>query len=337
MVIYIVITVIGSWAFGAAAYFLQDSMGKLAGLVMLPMLVVPLIAALIAHRASGAVGNPFRGLVWGGGSWIFGVWLLGLVAGLLVVVVSIGLNLQGLDLDMQDYVRYVAEQQEQAGQAIPESAQGFLKISGWSTLGGMPLIGVWFMAAMFCLGTFPWLGWLGRRLLARGSAVSAVWWLAVLLFIAGVAGGTLENPMWGDTSMILRMVLTGLFNAALAPAIWWLFLKTKSAVVPAVAEAGYVAMLQGLFPIMTIGDSQWLTPPQGLLVPLGGLFIGIALWIWKDPGGRDLAVAGVAHDGTPLTPQMLAHLEAEERTYEEQRTSPAAPADPNRTIPDQDS
>jgi hypothetical protein len=325
MVIYIVITVIGSWAFGAAAYFLQDSMGKLAGLVMLPMLVVPLIAALIAHRSSGAVGNPFRGLVWGGGGWIFGVWLLGLVAGLLVVVVSIGLNLQGLDLEMRDYVQFVLEQQEAAGQTVPESAQGFLKIGGWSTLGGMPLIGVWFMAAMFCLGTFPWLGWLGRRLLARGSAAMGAWWLAVLLFLTGVAGGTLENPMWGETSMLMRMVLTGLFNAALVPAIWWLFLKTKSAVVPAIAEAGYVAMLQGLVPILTASDYPMLTPPQGLLVPLGALFIGIALWIWQDPGGRDLAVAGVAHDGTPLTPDMLAHLEAEERTHDAQHAAPAAP------------
>lgn len=324
MVIFIAITVICSWALGLAAFFLQDSLKQLAGIVMLPMLAIPVIAAFIAHRASGAVGNPFRGLVWGGGGWIFGVWLLGLLAALVTAAVSVGLNLQVIDFEMRDYIQFVVEQQEAAGRAVPAGSQPALKIGGWATLGGVPLIGIWFMAAMFCLGTFPWLGWLGRRLQVHGKA-AAGWALAALFFITGMVGGLLENPIWADTGVVLRMLAMGLFSAAMTPAMWWLFLRTRSAVVPAVAQAGYMSMLQGLIPIMTASGQPLLTPPQGVIVSLVALFAGVALWIWKDPGGKDLAVAAVAHDGTPLTPEMLEHLEAEERAYEEQHSSQPTP------------
>jgi hypothetical protein len=66
---------------------------------------------------------------------------------------------------------------------------------------------------------------------------------------------------------------------------------------------------------------MWLSAPQiGLAFSAGLLLLGIALWVWKDPGGQDLAVAAVAQDGTPLTPEML--RQAQEYAAQPASTAP---------------
>lgn len=324
IIIFVAVTVVAAWAFGLAAWALQDSMGRFAGLVMLPLAIIPMAAAFIAHRVTGAIGNPFRGLLWGHGGWFFGLWGLGLVAGLLVAVVSLGLSLQSYDPEMTDFVRFAVEQSAEGGNAVPESQQGMFKIVGWITALGSPTVFVWFMAALLCLSTFPWLGWFGRRVLVHGRQ-SAVIALLVLYALTGAAGGLMENPQLGDAGVVLRLIVVGVFGMSSVPALLWIFLRTRSAVLPALAHASYTMALAAAMPFLA-GGNPILVPPQGLLVSAVALLLGIALWIWKDPGGAELAVAGVAHDGTPLTPEALAQLEADERVPAAQARGDLPPA-----------
>lgn len=305
-------------------------MGQFAGLVMLPLAIIPLAAAFIAHRLTGAIGNPFRGLLWGHGGWLIMLWGLGLVAGLLVAAVSIGLSFQSLDLEMGDFVRFAAEQSAEQGNALPESQQGMLKIGGWITALGSPTVGVWILAAFLCLSTFPWLGWFGRRMLVYGRQPTVIA-LLVLFGLTSAASGLLDNPQMGDASLLLRLIAVAFLGASSAPALLWIFLKTRSAVLPAMAHASYSMALAATMPFLA-GGNPIITPPQGLLVSAVALAIGVALWVWQDPGGAELAVAGVAHDGTPLTPEALERLEAEGSSPAIQ-LPPAPSADPAGVVP----
>lgn len=306
LILFAVVSVLASWILGAAAWALKDTLGQFSGLVMLPLIAIPFLMAYVAHRVTGATGNPFRGLVWGNTSWYFAAWLLGLLAGLLVIVVTFGLKLATFDLAMTDYIAMVISAAEKRGQPMPSAATGALSIGGWVTLAIAPTLGPWFGAAMGSLSTLPWFGWFGRRLLVWGRS-STTLWLMLLFMLSSVAGGFVENPAMGEMPLWLRLVLMAVQGFALVPAMLWVFLRTRSAVITALAQASYQAAFAAVMPIMSDANVLF-APSAGLLVALGALLAGIALWVWKDPGGKDLAVAGVAFDGTPLTPEQLAEV-----------------------------
>ena len=115
---------------------------------------------------------------------------------------------------------------------------------------------------------------------------------------------------WNALPLMLRMGMMALAGMSAVPALLWLFFRTRSAVLPALAQASYQALFAGAMVLMSDRVS-WLAPPNGLLAALGALLVGIALWVWKDPGGMDLAVAAVGFDGTPLTPEQVKALKAE--------------------------
>ena len=307
-------------------------MGQWAGLLFLPLLIVPLVAAYVAHNASGAVGNPFKGLVWGPKPMIFGAWILGLAVSYFAVLISIGIGLQQLDLSMSSYLDFVLQQNAAQGNDIPESAYGFLRISGMITIFGSPLVFVWFAAAMACLGQFPWLGWFTRRMLVYGRFQAGVV-LAALYALTAMPAGLLDNPQLGEIPVLLRVALMGITGAVGVPLALWLFYRTKSAVIPAVAQASIQMGAAGAMPVLGGGDPL-ITPPSGLLLQAVILLAGIALWVWKEPRGEDLTVAAVAFDGTPLTPAMVASFEPGEVHGADPDLIPA-PADPEPGTPDE--
>jgi hypothetical protein len=115
----------------------------------------------------------------------------------------------------------------------------------------------------------------------------------------------------------------------------WVFLRTRSAVLTAIAQYSYYNGLSAMVPFLS--DSQnLLMPPMGLIVGVGALLFGIGLWVWKDPGGEDLAIARVAFDGTPLTPEQHEALLEEERQHEMQSAAVETPSTepPAYTPPD---
>ena len=129
-----------------------------------------------------------------------------------------------------------------------------LRIFGWFTLLGSPVILVWFMTALICLSTFPWLGWFGRRLLVFGRATTVIT-LLVLSALTGMVGGLLENPQMSEMSTGIRVLVRGLYSASMTPALLWIFLRTRSAVLPALAQASYASALGGAAP--PVAQSTW--------------------------------------------------------------------------------
>jgi len=321
LVIFATICVVASWGFGVLAMLVQDVLGPWTIVVLIPLGAVPLIAAYIGHRVTGAPGNPFKGLVWGSTGMIFGMWLLGILAGGLAAILSIGLGLQQFDLSMESFIQMTVAQSAAQGRPIPEDAQSFIKISGWTQVITSPLIGAWIGAAISCLSLFPWLGWFGRRVLVRGKATTLLILIGLFL-ISGLPLGLMENPQLGEMGIPLRLLLMAVTGFAGVPLALWLFLSTRSVVIPSIAVASINAAAAGTMPLLTEGNMLF-TPPSGLLVQLIVIGVGIALWVWKDPGGEDLAIAAVAYDGTPLTPAMVEQLQAEEAA---QRSGVQAPA-----------
>lgn len=316
LILFFVVNITVALLLGAFAYAARDTLGPKAGLLMLPLLVVPLIMAYVAHMASGAVGNPFRALIWGHTWWYFACWLLAVLAGLIVAVVMLGLGAAKLDLAMSEFIQKSADvAAKQAGKPLPPEAIKFMPIGGWIQVFGVPTIGAWLAGAAACLGSFPWLGWFGRRMLAYGRG-TAFWVLAAAYGITACIAGVVTNPMdegWNALPVALRLVLVGLVGLSSVPAMFWLFLRTRSAALPALASASYQASFAAVM-VLTAERVPWLAPPDGLLASIGALLIGIALWVWKDPGGKDLAIAAVAFDGTPLTPAQLMQLQEQERS-----------------------
>ncbi len=311
--IFAIVNVIFVALVGAAFVLLEDQMGDYAGLIMLPLAIVPFIMAYVAHAASGAVGNPFRGLIWGRTWWYFATWLLALAGSLLVVVIMLGLGAARIDLAMEEFIRsIVAVAEKRSGSPMPAEAMKFMSVQGWIQIVTAPTIGAWMLGALGCLASFPWFGWFGRRMLVYGRATT-VWTLIAFYGIISSVGGLVTNPMdegWNALPVAVRIALAALMGLSTVPAALWLFLRTRSAALPALASASYQSAF-AIASVLTAERIPLLAPPNGLLSALGALLIGVALWLWKDPGGMDLAVAGVAFDGTPLTPAQVQQLQAE--------------------------
>lgn len=309
MVLFAVLVVAVTWILGAVLLAAKDSLGEKSGLLLLPLMIVPLIAAYLSHSFSGAKGNPFKGLTWGNTSWYFLAWIAGLVVAAIAVVVAIGVGFNRIDPSMSSYLEMMAAQAAKRGAPSQQGMEMGLKIVAWGTVFGAPTVLVFFGAALGCLGTFPWYGWFFRRAMVGGRA-NAITLVMVLSLVTGVVGGLADNPMWADTPLWGRLLMSGVAGLAFTPAAAWVFLKTRSAVLPAMAIISFQNGLAGATPLLSI-EQPLFALPSGLVGSLIALAAGIGLWVWKDPGGMDLAVAAVAHDGTPLTPEDVSRMEEE--------------------------
>jgi hypothetical protein len=305
---YIIVSLVASWGLGILAFLAQQSFPKdakqFAGFIFLPLIAVPMLTVWILHRQQASSGNPYAGLVWGPTSWY---WLLyfGLLAYAAVVVGAV-IVVGGASFDpkMGGYIENAKAMMEAQGKSLPSGAEGTLVISGWATLGFAALFGPWFGAAISCLTGFPLLGWLNRRLLVKGRAYAfAV--LAVFSMLVTASVGLLDNPQLGELGLPVRMALFALSSLAALPLNLWVFYRTRSVVLAMLAVQTYLSGQAALSPFLA-DTATWLTSAQiGVAVSAGLLLLGVALWVWKDPGGQELAVAAVAQDGTPLTPEML--------------------------------
>jgi hypothetical protein len=306
IVIFVAGTLLGLALVSAAVLALPEDQKQMGGMLLLLAFPIPLVMTYVAHRATGATGNPFRGLSWGHTSWYFLTWLGAIALGLVAAGLVVGLGMATLDPNMTDYKTMFAEQAAQGGGG-GQDVSGIASIMGYVTLGAGPTIGALFLTLLVCLSTFPWLGWLYRRLLVRGVAAATIT-LALLWALGSAVGGVAENPQFGELPVGLRIALSAVAGAASVPALVWIFLRTRSAVLPALATATYSSALGAVFVVMS--DVHPLLAGQLGLVPSAlQLLAGIALWVWKDASAPDLAVAAVASDGTPLTPEQLAALQ----------------------------
>jgi hypothetical protein len=314
VVAYIVSLLAVTVLFSGAFWALQNAApAQMKGLVALLFILygpIPLIIVQVLHRREAA-GNPYRGLVWGPTSWFFLLFLGGLLAGACVLLAQLALGLVHFDPHMQAYIELSREAgTKSSGKELPASVDGTFAVVGMVTSIVALTLGPWFGAAFGSMITFPQYGWLGRRLLTRGRA-TAVLILMTLAVLTALSGGLIDNPQLGELSLPVRLGLYALTGLAAVPAAMWIFLKTRSAVLPALFGASYGAAMAAAFPFMA-DYASWLSNPQIGVASSGGLLlIGLALWVWQDPGGNDLAVAAVASDGTPLTPEMLARAEGE--------------------------
>jgi hypothetical protein len=309
VITYIIVVLVTSWGCGAAVYAMQQGLPKqmagLAALAFLPAAVVPLITVWWLHTRQSP-SNPYRGLVWGptGAYWL--LCFIGLAAAAAVLGAQWALGLFQLDPEMGGYIALNHEMAlEQSGKDPGTAADGMFKIIGMCTAAGSLLLGPWLGAAFGSLGTFPQYGWLGRRLLVRGRATA----VSVLMLVGaagGAAAGLMQNPQFKDTPQWALLLLYALVGAAPVPAALWALLRYRSAVLPAMLTSAYASGMTAAMPYMS-DYSMWLSGPSaGLAGNVGLIVLGIALWVWQDPGGADMAVSAVANDGTPLTPEQFA-------------------------------
>ncbi len=308
VVIFMVVFVVVSVACGLGAMAvgnMGDPAKNFAGLVMVPMLFVPLIMAFICNRMEGAAGGPFRGLTWGGTAGIWSAYGIGLLAGILVVIACVGLGFMGIDPEMTDYLDMMMHS---GGQEVPASSAGIFKMIATSTLFASPTIGAFFGAFVACLVTLPWYGWLGRRLLTRGRAFM-VGTLMLLTLATGWTQAMAPNPMLDEIPKWFLALSYSLAGLASTYAGSWFFLRYRSAFVPALFGATFNGVIASAMVVSTDAN-QIVAPPAGLAVFLGALIAGIALWVMKDPGGQDMAIAAVGPDGMPIGPEQLAALQA---------------------------
>lgn len=300
--IFLGISLLASFIFGGLAFALQEQMGQYVGFVFMPLGFVPLILAYLLHKRDGG-GGPFKGLVWGPTPWYWLLAAAGLGWGALVIGAQLALGLCGIDPEMGYYVQLQVDAAAEMGQSIPDSARGALSISGWITFGGALLFGPWLGALFGSLSSFPLLGFALRRLLVKGRIPALLILMAYSALAASIAG-LIDNPNLGDAQLPLRIALFAVYGLAGIPAMLWVFLKTRSAVLPALLTASYSSALTAATPFMS-DYAQWLSSANGgLIASAGSLLLGLALWVWQDPGsGKELAAAAFGNDGTPLTPE----------------------------------
>ena len=330
--IYIAIVLGSSWVLGGLVWLLQNSLtGQakgLAGLLFLFVAVIPFATVFFIHR-SQAAGNAYAGLVWGPTGWYWLLYLGGFLLAALVLGAQLAIGALHIDPTMGDYIAMnKAAALKSSGQKLPDSVNGTFVIVGWVTAWSALILGPWLGTAFGALGVFPQYGWLARRLMVRNRAFACIMLMLISAGI-GVTAGLLDNPQMGDLSLPARMALFALTALAPVPATFWVFLRTRSAVLAAMVSAAYGAGMTASFPFVS-DYAVWLSSPQGGVASAAGiLLLGIGLWVWQDPGGQDLTVAAVAQDGTPLTPAMLQQAQA----YAVQGAGNSPPSPPLPQLP----
>jgi hypothetical protein len=321
MNIFIAATVLSSVACGLGAIALPEKMKQMAGLVMLPALVVPFIMAYVCHRMTGAQGSPFRGMQWGG-SGIATAYFVGLLAGLLTIVASVGLGAMGLDFSMDSYIKMA---ETSGGQDIPSQGEGIVRGMGWATLFIGPTLGAAFGAFLGCLITLPLYGWLGRRLLVKGRG-ALIGTFVLITLATGWIQSVMPNPLDTDTPLVVKILLGSVAGVGGALASIWFFLRYRSAFVPALFGATFSGMLS-VAVVLGSDVNPLIAPPGGLSAVVATWLVTLALWVFKDPGsGKEMAVAAVGADGEPMTPEQLEAVQAEQARYGQPDASPAPPA-----------
>jgi hypothetical protein len=215
---------------------------------------------------------------------------LALLIGLATILLGVGLGAMNFDPEMGGYIAVVQKMMEEKGQPLPAEAMGMMKMSYMIVSFCLATIAVPFSAAVLCLSTLPWLGWLGRRLLAKGRPAFFLT-LGLIFFFVGSINGLVPAPEFagGGLPTAQRMLLGALASVAFLPISAWFLLRTRSAVIPAIAAATWNGVL-GLATFYGTDVNYFISAPTGLLVSGVAFFAGIALWIWKDPGGDDMAI-----------------------------------------------
>lgn len=294
-------------ATGALMMLLMDK-PQITPWLSLGMGLLIFILAYIAHRVSGADGNPFNGLTLGGFKWIFLVWLGGLFFGVLSVGIALGLGFVGIDMDMNWFLAMTAEQASQGGKTVTvadmTAMKGFLQIG--SLIGSA--IGPFFLAGLISMSYFALFGWLSRRLLVRGLPYT----MGVLVAFGALSTLTtvfMPNPMVEETNYVLAIPISILYGVLITAITYWLFLMSNSAVIPALAVATFSAGIEACK--LYYADPQpYLVPSMGAADLLVLLLVALALWMIKVPGTKQMEVAAVAFDGTSLNSAQLAALES---------------------------
>lgn len=291
---FVAVNLVAAVALGAAVYFLGPSLEDKAGYLAMPMVVIPFVMAYICNRMEGNPKGPFAGLTWGNTSWYFSAWALALVAGLAALFLSLGLGLMGLDPAMGDYMASVQDMMKEQGQELPESALGIMKVTYQITSFSLPTIAVPFSAAVLCLSTLPWLGWFGRRLLAGGRS-RMLTGLALMYLVTSTMGAFVPIPAFsgGELPLSQRLVVSMLGGISALLATVWIFLRTRSAVLPAIAAATWQGTL-GLATFYGSDVNHFLSAPSGIIPSAVAICAGIALWVWKEPGGEGMAIQAAA-------------------------------------------
>jgi hypothetical protein len=294
-------------ASGGLVYMFSDN-PQVAPFILLGMLVLVFALPYIAHGQSGAVGNPFNGLVLGSFKHIFLVWLLGILLGGLAIGIAVGLGFTGIDPDMNNFLAFTAEQASKGGQTVTVEQMRSSKIV-FEIMGAMGvLIGPFFLAAMISMSFFAVYGWLGRRLLVRGLPYTFMV-LAGFGLLSSMASGLMANPMYETHNPMLALPLAAVYGVLVTAVGLWLFLVSNSAVVPALALAAFSGIMDAAK--MYFADAQqYMVPPMGLSDILVLLIVAMALWMSRVPGTKHMEVAAVAFDGTSLNSAQLASLES---------------------------
>ncbi len=294
LIVFSALVIVCSWICGGAAWALQDALGlPMARLLLLPANLIPLAAAFACQHLSRQPGQPFNGLRFGSLGWLLLAWLGGLAWGYLAAVICVGSGLDRFDPSLRSYVAAVLD-----GPRFYGMEQDYLETYmylGVRQLYLPPLLHVWFYAAYLCLFTFPLLGWFAKRLAANG-AWRAMLVTAVVVSLAAAAAGLPENPALPGALLWQRLLFIAVPGACAIPGAFWLLLRSRSAVVPALALAAVWMALAGALPLVA-GGSPLLGLPCGLLPAVLVLLAGIGLWLWQDPGSQQLVVADTAHSG----------------------------------------
>ena len=294
-------------ASGAAFFFSGDKpqIGQYAGMGM-GVLVFGL--GYLAHRISGAVGNPFNGLELGKFKWLFLSWLGGLLGGLAAIGVALGLSFVKLDPDMTWFLTFVAEQTAKSGQNLPESAMGTMKLVYQVISIASPLVGAPFFAAIMSLAFFPVYGWLARRLLSKGL-LQMLSIMCVLGGLSTMASAFMKNPMYETHNLALALPIAFVYGVLLTASLLWLFLMSNSVIVPCLAYATFSAVV-GSCQFYFADPVAHMVPPTGFSDLLVMMLVAMILWLTKVPDASRMEVAGVAFDGTSLNSQQMELLAA---------------------------